>query len=286
VLVSDDRDLGSHGRLPDFIVIGAQKCGTTSLWRYLSAHPKVFTPYYKETNFFIDEGNWYRGSSWYESVFAGCGVDQLAGEASPGYTMFPIFAHAAERIWRLVPHVKLIYVIREPVERMISGWLHSRAEMMEFRDINTALLADLRYVVPSQYATQLNEYLKWFDRSSILVVRADDLLHKTPEAMDEICSFIGISSMLLGSLEERYNTSEAKRIPDRLDSPRHGLLDRVRSSRQGRGRSGDQIVWREAEPADLTLDGSVRSRLQDYLHLEFQELRKIVGPDMDLWGYA
>jgi hypothetical protein len=280
--------MSDGGHLPDFLVIGAQKAGTTSVWHYLRAHPDVFMPELKEPYFFTLEGTWHRGLEWYTSLFAGSGRDQIAGEASPGYTMFPYFADSAGLIKATVPNVKLIYLIRDPIERMISSWVESRADGFEFEDLPSALRHNLFYVAASQYATQLKQYYRHFPPESLLIVRSEDLFTDPATAMSRICEFIGIDPAHLPESYERHNASDGRSVPkDRFVRLHRGLPRRL----------GDQLAIVEArrQPiltrrqirrSDATIPDELRSRLTEYLELEMQELRRLVGPDLDLWGYA
>ena len=115
--------------LPTFLIIGTMKGGTTSLYRYLRQHPEVFMPERKELNFFVDEyagppidppeeRNWSRGITWYEHQFADAERERAVGEASANYSRHPTYPGVAERIAAVVPNVKLIYVMRNPIDRV------------------------------------------------------------------------------------------------------------------------------------------------------------------------
>ena len=111
-------DEGSFGTLPTFLVIGSMKCGTTSLHDYLARHPDVFMSAVKEVNFFVLERTWDKGIDWYRAQFYG--RYQVRGEASQNYTKRHEFEPGvAERIRSLLPNVKLIYIVRDPVARFV-----------------------------------------------------------------------------------------------------------------------------------------------------------------------
>ena len=122
-------------RLPDFVVIGAPKSGTTSLWSYLRAHPQIYMTPEKEPEFFNDEEHWSRGVSWYERLFADAGDALVVGEASVRYAAYrPASASVPQRMAGVIPDAKLVYVVRHPVHRMVSTWWHNRAYLREARD--------------------------------------------------------------------------------------------------------------------------------------------------------
>src|SRR3954451_85173 len=112
-----------EGALPNVVVIGGLKCGTTSLHHYLNLHPQIEMSRPKELNFFVAELNWPLGTEWYASHFsrqAPVGV-----ESSPRYTSRPRFEGVAERIRSVLGEVRLIYVVRGPIDRMLSHYLHN-----------------------------------------------------------------------------------------------------------------------------------------------------------------
>src|SRR5205085_10467190 len=108
---ADDRPV-----LPNLIVIGAAKCGTTSLHRYLDLHPEVAMSKTKQLHFFTEKENWGRGLAWYESHFDT--PAQVRGESTPAYSAWPVHRGVPERIARVVPDTRLIYLVRDPVERV------------------------------------------------------------------------------------------------------------------------------------------------------------------------
>jgi hypothetical protein len=281
---------GDRGdRLPDFVVIGAQKGGTTSLWHYLRVHPDVFLPDLKEPNFFIQEGNWSRGIEWYRSLFEGPTAQQLLGEVSPGYTMFPTFAGAAARMAKYIPDARLIYLIREPVDRMISNWGQSRADFLEIRSIRKSFISDLRYVSLSQYATQIEQYLEYFDREALLVIRTEDLATDTESTMRGVCRHLGISPAALLPSYEKHNTSEFRIFPRRRTVMARDALVQMRQKRMAewlKCSSPRPFTYRPMLDSESKIDTELRLRMSEYLRVEMLRLREIVGPDMDLWGYA
>ncbi|BBL81212.1 hypothetical protein RxyAA322_30660 [Rubrobacter xylanophilus] len=188
------------GALPNLIVIGAMKCGTTALHRYLGMHPEVFMSSPKELNFFFGpegasgggwhRGNWHRGVRWYASRFdPGAPV---RGESSPGYTS-PDHPEAAGRMARLLPGARLVYLVRDPVERAVSQYLHHRAEGTERRGMREALLdPEGHYLRRSRYLVRLSPYLERFPRQNILILSQEELLERRREALGRVFRFAGV----------------------------------------------------------------------------------------------
>jgi len=243
----------------------------------------------KETNFFIEEGNWSNGIEWYHDLFAPATPGQLVGEASPAYTMFPTFAGAPRRMAQHIPEAKLVYLMREPVTRMISGWEHLRADYMDRRPLNQALLADLVYVAPSQYALQIEQFLAYYDRSALLVVRTEDLAANPLATMTKVCVHLGLDPAQLGPLGERHNPSDIKTFPRR-----HMVLGKMALERVGRpqaatwlrAQSRGRWTHRAVTPTETVLSPEVRAVMTSYIAPDMARLRQIVGPDLDLWGHA
>ena len=132
------RQAERRGALPNLIVIGGLKCGTTSLHHYLNLHPQIAMSRPKELNFFVAELNWELGSEWYASHF-----DARAASAArprPHYTNLPRFAGVAERMRELLGDgARLVYMVRDPIERMLSHYLHNVGGGYESRPIAEAL---------------------------------------------------------------------------------------------------------------------------------------------------
>lgn len=196
--------------LPDFLVIGAQKAGTTALYAYLRWHPAITGPSWKEVSFF--DRHWWRGEAWYRGQFPLRPGGRLVGEASPSYLFHPL---APERARAVVPDAKLIVLLRDPVDRAYSQYQHEVAlgrEPLSFEDALAAeddrtrgeverLLADPRafsrawwdhtYAARGLYAEQLERWLMVFPREQLLVVTTDELGERPGEAYASILAFLG-----------------------------------------------------------------------------------------------
>lgn len=168
--------------LPNLVVIGAMKCATTALHRYLDTHPAVSMATLKETNFFTGtdraphgdpstwwrSGQWHRGLEWYASLFD---PDMpVRGETSPGYTS-PDQLRAPERMHRTIPDAQLVYLVRDPVERAVSQYEHHVRDGDERRPLEDALLdPDSQYLARSRYFERLRPFLDRFRNDQILVI--------------------------------------------------------------------------------------------------------------------
>ena len=133
----------SEHMLPNFIVIGSQKAGTTSLYEVFRGHPQIFMPEKKELNFFFQESEFARGQSYYEEYFAATSAGAIAvGEASPGYICHP---DVPARIHAMVPDARLIVTLRNPIERAYSQYWDNRrrlAEPLTFEEVMATALEE------------------------------------------------------------------------------------------------------------------------------------------------
>jgi len=188
----------SKTRLPDFLVIGAMKSATTSLFEYLSLHPQISVSKIKEPNFFnkkeFFEGTWEKGIEWYMSLFKN--NLKIKGEASNAYTKYPADPDVAERIYSVLPKAKLIYVIRHPVARAVSHYLHALINGLERRTLKECLLKDINsnYINWGKYFLQLQQYLKYFDKKQIHVLTTEKLKTNRMETLKNIFVFLGVDS--------------------------------------------------------------------------------------------
>lgn len=203
----------SNYLLPQFIIIGAMKCGTTTLYRYLEEHPEVDMSRDKETDFFVAEKNWENGLNWYSAQFEPS--DKVRGEASPNYTKLRDFPGVPERIAQFCPEAKLIFIVRDPVKRAESQYKHSFILGMLDGDLNGfhdsheyAHIMDA-----SHYARQLEAFYEHFPKEAILVLDFDELV-KTPQAtMDRITDHIGVSRREIEDKGAQNDSTQLSRVP-------------------------------------------------------------------------
>jgi Sulfotransferase domain len=219
--------------MPDFIVIGAQRCGTTSLFRALMAHPQVMRPVlHKGVNYF--DVNYHRGSRWYQGHFPLKEVARRrAAEFGPpsvfeasGYYLYHPFA--AERIARDLPSVKLVAMIRNPVERAYSAYKHELARGYEWETFDRAL--DLEgerlqgelermtldptyesfthrhhsYTRRGEYARQLSSYIDLVGRDRLLVIESESFFSEPAREFQRLESFLGLTPFVPTQFA-RYN---------------------------------------------------------------------------------
>jgi hypothetical protein len=236
--------LGRREPLPDFLCIGAQKAGTTTLYDRLRGHPDLFLPAEKELHYF--SRHFDRPIDWYESHFADARSGQRTGEVTPYYLFHP---EAPRRIAAVRPHVRLIVLLRDPVERALSGYFHSRRLGEEPLDIEAAFAAEAErlqdaertlalpggehlshqchsYFARSRYEEQLARYLRFFPRAQLLILRSEDFFADPRPAWRAVQEFLGVRPVTPCKPSHRRNagSGEAAAVSRRF---RDGLRQRL-----------------------------------------------------------
>ena len=178
-------------RLPDFAIIGAMKCGTSTLHEQLALRSGLFMSRPKEPNFFSDDDAYARGVAWYAGLFAGASPGQLCGESSTHYTKLPTYPLAAERMYALLPKARLVYVMRDPVERVVSQYLHEWSQREFTGTFEEALEREERFVAYSCYARQLAPFLERWGPAAVLPVFFERMVASPEEELSRVCRFLG-----------------------------------------------------------------------------------------------
>ncbi len=178
-------------RKPDFMIIGAMKCATSTLHDQLAVQEGMVLSMPKEPNFFSDEENWGRGLSWYWSLFARAREGELCGESSTHYTKLPRHPKVVERIAEHVPDAKFIYIMRDPVDRLVSHYMHEWTQRVLKMSLAKAIDEHPALIQFGQYAMQLQPFFDAFGKDRVLPVFFDRL-HTHPQAeLERVCRFIG-----------------------------------------------------------------------------------------------
>src|SRR3954452_18760047 len=199
-----------HAAMPSLIIIGGLKCGTTSIHHYLGLHPEIQMSKPKELNFFAREMNWDLGLDWYASRFDDHYT--VRGESSPHYTNLPRFEGVAERIKQHCPDARLLYMVRDPIKRILSHWVHASGAGYETRELVPTLSEpDSSYIRRSMYWMQLQPYLELFDRSQIEVITQEELQSEREETMRKAFRFAGVDeSFTSEQFDREWEKSSAK----------------------------------------------------------------------------
>lgn len=189
--------------LPDLVVIGAMKCATSALHEYLDVHPDIGMSRLKELNFFNGPaepphddpdtwwvtGQWHRGLGWYTTQFPDAPV---RGESSPAYTS-PSYPEVPERMAAVIPDARLLYLVRDPVDRAVSQYAHHVRDGTERRPVDEAVLdPKSQYVARSRYFERLEPFLGLFGRRQIHVVVQERLLVDRDSEIAKVYEHVGV----------------------------------------------------------------------------------------------
>ncbi|WP_209125685.1 sulfotransferase domain-containing protein [Alkalihalobacillus sp. BA299] len=202
-------------RMPDFLIIGAQKCGTTSFYNHLIEHPNIEPGKNKEIHFF--DNNYNKGLDWYISQFPSLSSTEkyiLTGEATPKYIFHPL---VPKRVFSVMPQVKLIALLRNPIDRAYSQYqmaLRRRQRLQlgnrsfSFEEVIEKELkqAEFSYLKRGVYVNQIERWLKFFPRMQLKVVKSEDLFSNPSKVYKEVISFLGLPSY---ELKEYNNQNSA-----------------------------------------------------------------------------
>jgi len=207
---------------PNFIIIGVQRCGTTSLYRYLTSHPNIISASRKEVHFFDNHFN--KGVNWYYKNFSDITKlrkkDCITGEASPYYIFHP---HAYKRIYNLLPQVKLIVLLRNPVNRAYSHYHHEVRNGFETLSFSEAIAKEeerlageldkmmkdkyyfsfnynhFSYKARGIYIEQLQKWLKLFEEEQLLILKSEKLYANPQSTINRALDFLGLPEWQLNT---------------------------------------------------------------------------------------
>ena len=178
-------------RGPDFLVIGAMKCATTTLHAQLSRQAGFFMSHPKEPNFFSDDEIYAKGLDWYLSLFSTATPGDLKGESSTHYTKLPTYPQTVARMRSALPDIRLVYVIRHPIERLVSQYIHESIQGPVRSPIELAIDRHPYLVDYSRYSMQVEPFLDSYGSENVLIAFAERLDHCPQEELERICRFLG-----------------------------------------------------------------------------------------------
>jgi hypothetical protein len=208
-------DLG-HA-LPDFLLLGAMKAGTSTLIAELATHPRVIRSRRREIHFF--GSRFKRGVSWYRSHFpTGYELKKYHAITGEGSTSYLANSNCPPRIKAVLPRVKMIALLRDPVDRAISNYFHERRSGRESLPIAGAFAAERSYRSRGIYADQLARYYAHFPREQLLVLRSESLFTDPMSIVDRVCRFLAIDPELLARSYQPENLGgyDPKGVPPAL----------------------------------------------------------------------
>lgn len=225
----------------DFMIVGAQKCGTTTLFDILNSHKQLVGSFEKEPQFF-SRIDWRADINEYESLFQKT-ENVLYFEASTEYTFTP---HAQNKkivddLYEYNPELKFIYIVRNPIDRIVSAYMHLEQSGYRIRNINIEVTSNPFFIDISKYYLQISPYIKRFGRGQVKIIEFNDLVNKQSEIIREIVGFLGVDYQFelevgnyhthksIGSVRHSYKFNKiikyVKKVTKNLPNP---LLNQIK----------------------------------------------------------
>lgn len=273
------------GNRVDFIIVGAQKSGTTSLAAQLAQHPEICFSRVKEPAFFNRTVDWRAGVTEYHRLFEPAD-GQICGEASTMYTFFPEWRDTHQRIYEYNPGMKVIYVMRHPVDRIVSHYSFRAVRGRERRPPAEAVLHDCTYTDRSRYGTQIEPYFEVFGAKNVLLLIFEEYISDPLQTLERVGRFLAVSTSgfegvdltargrtagrgVLGDGARAARQSVLGRLVSRLVPPAVRPLVRARLSRRL-----DQ---------NIEFPAPVKEQLWQGLEDEVSRIEALLGRRVDVW---
>jgi len=265
------------------MILGAQKCGTTTLAQILRSHPSIVMSKGKEPHFFSTTSDWKREIEDYHALF-----DQqenvLYFEASVTYTFYPLLNLGIwDDLYNYNPDMKFIYIVRNPIDRVISSYMHQYVKGFTDLPIEQALIKERYYTELTRYYTQISPFIEKFGRENILIIDFDELAENIQGLMIQVSEFLCIDIELFSdfSSEHRNKSVGRKKIHRKYINPSIPL--RVI-------RKFLPPVWKwitdnsdRAFHKKPDLDIELKKMILNLLKLEIQNMEVIMNKDLSKW---
>lgn len=272
----------AEGRLPSFLMIGATKAGSTSLFDWLRAHPDVYMHPTKELRYFTAEHNLGLGEDWYRAQFADAGGATAVGEASNAYARAPAYAGVPARVRALIPEARLVYLVREPFRRLESHYRWRLSTGYEWRPPARALRDEPSYLAASLYGAQVAAWAEHFDPSRILVLQAEALFRDPAPHLERLCAHLGVPWRPDLPYVRRNETEGRAAVPRPLRHLARGPLrrpmrrwgKRIAASRWG------ALAGGEASRADWQVPRGLRGEIARTFAEDRRRLADLAGCDV------
>lgn len=294
--------------LPNFLIVGAQKSGTTSVFEYLSQHPEVYTPPCKEPHYFSNSPspNLAKNDKEYEDLFKNATNEKAIGEASVSYLIDPL---APIKIKKLIPEAKIIILLREPVDRSYSQWWHmyqlghekytfEKALSIEQKRINSKDFQKkikvyggfFYYFQSSLYYNYVYKYLNIFGKKNVRIYIFEEFIYNLSKLCYELFKFINVNPNFKPDFKI-YNKSHSPKIKNlqKLLTKPPSLLKSVfdsspKSLKQKIYNNLKIIYWKNTkEVKKPPLDPKLKKTLRNEFITDIHKLEKLINRDLSLW---
>ena len=249
-------------RGPDFLIIGAMKCGTSTLHEQLALQDGLFLTTPKEPNFFSDDAIFAKGMGWYSSLFDAAEPGDLCGESSTHYTKLPTYPETVARMAAALDRPRLIYMIRNPLERAMSHYIHAWSEREVSEDVEEAFRTNQTFRAYGAYGMQIQPFVDWVGAENILLLSLEEMKSDPDGTLARAGQFIGANTPMVWQhdlAQQNVSVARVRRLPFQsllIDNPVARALRRtlVPKSVRTRIREGRQMKTRPSLPDALKKD--------------------------------
>lgn len=293
---------------PNFFIVGAAKSGTSSLDKYLGQHPDVYIPPKKEAHFYSipdfpatflgpgDDGmNQYtiRDQSVYNALFDDVAGEKAIGESSVFYLYYP---GTAQRIYDELPDAKIIIMLRNPVDRAFSAYMHLIRDEREHVSFEESLANEEKhkqnhfepmwyYRELGLYSEQVKRYVDLFGQKQVKVIIFEEFARNPVKGVQEVARFLGVSDDFIPDTSVRHNESgvpKSRWLYNFISRP-NGLKEIVKPLFPAavRERLGNQAKSMVLERASMSSD--TRASLSAYFESDISELERLLQRDLSIW---
>jgi hypothetical protein len=284
---------------PTFIIPGASRSGTSTIWFILRQHPEICTPSKKELRFFDQDKEYEKGISYYESLFGECEKWKEIGESSPPYWYkgitfdkkgeynFSTENDAPKRIKKHYPNIKLIFSLRNPVDRIYSQfWKNVRQGRERTKNVIESIKEEMKgerkpqksalcWLYKNSYATHLRQWIEMYNRDNIKVIIFEEWTEYTEDNMKGVFDFLGVGK----NVEIKYERTQK----NKSRVPRSVELCRLRRKYLGETLLGKAVRWVNQRYGRPSPTQSEREWLFEVLEDEIKEMEKLLGRSLSIW---
>ena len=272
---------------PNFLIIGAGRCGTTSLCYYLAQHPDVFIYERKEIEFFNLDRLYAKGQQWYESQFENGRGHKAVGEGTVNYSKQHRYPKTAARISQDLPDARFIYITRHPLRQLESNWKYSYLHGYERKPFNRAIRENVDYLRTCNYLRQIQAYRRFFPENRILILFLEEMISDPALVLGKCASFLGIGN-LFGDIDmsprnRTSDDSEDRRVLSLLKKATG--YDRLRNSTPTWLKGIFKLVLKWQIRNGVQWDKNILSWVVDEIHEDTRHFLDRHGKASDFWNF-
>lgn len=281
-------------RKPNLFIIGAMKSGTTSLHEYLATHPEIAMSREKEPGYFVEELSLGKGEAWYLSLFERDERYRYVGESSTHYTKLPVYRGVPERLFRFNPEARLLYIMRNPLDRLVSHYWHAVRDLPrggERLPLLQAVQEKPEYLAFGDYALQLQPYFDRFGKEAVLTLTFEALIEDPQRELDRIYLWLGLPPHPIGAAAAKAHNRKPKTIRGvagagilnqiQYSGPWHRISPLVPSWMK---RWAKQQAYRPVDEAQSQEDiARLRAAIGERQQRQIERLSRLLGRDFPEW---